>query len=262
MMSYSSTFLRAAVWNACRSRTRSSGVRTIGLSASTFSPASIERTMYSVFRALLPAMTTRFPARSAIIRSRKSLPVYVFSTQRVGWSPRLLKVSMRARCCARSSPPAEYTCTTLSTSGYMNFCTSEAWKCPGSSVSRRKRAESARGVACCATCCAEAGTVMTASAARAETARRRAWSDGCMLSGGGLVLGEPDRAVRRALWAREECVGLGVVHEALGLRVPGERPVELHRRPAQDARRVAAVHDRRRRERLPPRLHALEPILV
>jgi hypothetical protein len=70
MMSYSSTPFFFAVTNAWRSFTRSSGVRTIGLSASTFNPASIERTMYSVFRALLPAMTTTFPFRSAIIRSR------------------------------------------------------------------------------------------------------------------------------------------------------------------------------------------------
>src|SRR5690242_9643919 len=98
----------------------------------------------------------------------------------------------------------------------MNFWTSDAWKWPGSSVSRWKRAESARAP-CCATCCADAeAAVMARSAARAETARRGARSVGCMLAFGGLGLSEPGRAVRPALGARQHRVRLVVVHEALG----------------------------------------------
>src|SRR5437763_3347931 len=122
----------------------------------------------------------------------------------------------------------------------MNFCTSEAWKCPGSSVSRRKRAESACAAPCCDACCAEAGAIArTRAAVAANDASRRAWGVRFIreLSGLGVDTREAQRTVRRALRAGEHGVGLGVVHEALGLRVPGEGTVQLHRDPAHDARR-------------------------
>src|SRR6476659_7276916 len=105
----------------------------------------------------------------------------------------------------------------------MNFWTRDAWKWPGSRVSRRKRAESA-ALPCCTTCCADAepARVMARSAAKAERARRRARIVRCMLAVGGLGLSEPGRAVGRALGARKHRVRLGVVHEAFRLRVPGE----------------------------------------
>ena len=58
MMSYSSTPFFFAVAKSASSCVKFSGLITIGLSASTLKPASIDFVMYSVLRALLPEMTT------------------------------------------------------------------------------------------------------------------------------------------------------------------------------------------------------------
>src|SRR5260221_1633582 len=73
---------------------------------------------------------------------------------------------------------------------------------------------------------------------------------------------EPHRTIRGTLGAGEHRVRLGVVHESFGPGVPGERTGELHGDPTEDARRIAAMCDRRGRERLLTRLHALEPVAV
>ena len=64
MMSASSTPFFAAAANAASRRSKSAGEITIGLSASTFMPASTARVMYSALRVLLPEITTTLPARS------------------------------------------------------------------------------------------------------------------------------------------------------------------------------------------------------
>ena len=86
----------------------------------------MERAMYSVFRALLPAMTTTLPTFADNMRSRKSAPVTTRSAQCVGFPARWLNASIRFRCSATSSPAGANTCTTESTSSYLNFCTSDA----------------------------------------------------------------------------------------------------------------------------------------
>src|SRR5690349_19891427 len=101
----------------------------------------------------------------------------------------------------------------------MNFCTSDAWKCPGSRVMRRKRAESARAAPCCDACCAEAGAVaMTRAAAPNDASRRAKWVRFISeLSGLGEGSRERERPITGALGPREHGIGFRVVHEPLGL---------------------------------------------
>src|SRR4051812_34729152 len=112
----------------------------------------------------------------------------------------------------------------------MNFCTSPAWKWPGSSVMKRKRG------------CAAADAGMTPATAAQESAtavrRRKDMATSVRLLRVAELRGEAHRAVALALGARQHRVRLGVVHEPLRLRVPRERAVQLHADPAHDARRV------------------------
>ena len=65
--------------------------------------------------------------------------------------------------------------------------------------------------------------------------------------------GKPGRQLERtilpALRPRQHGIRLRIVHETLGLRIPRQRPLELHGDPAEDAGGVAPVRNRRRCER-------------
>src|SRR5258708_22437475 len=152
---------------------------------------------------------------------------------------------MRARCSFTSSPGGAYTCTTESTSAYMNFCTSDAWKCPGSSVLSRKRGDMTGVTPSVSVAMAAMRIPIRRMAPRLRELRRKARC-----------------TIGSALGAGEHRVRLRVVHESLSLGVPGKGTPELHGDPAQDAGGVATMRYGCRRQRLLTRLYALEPVAV
>ena len=95
--SYATSPFRSATSSARSSFGKSAGAISHGLSASTFSPASTEARMRSIFPRLRPESTTTLPGFSRSMRSSKPSPAWTSSRQRVGRSPRALNALTRPR---------------------------------------------------------------------------------------------------------------------------------------------------------------------
>ena len=134
----------------------------------------------------------------------------------------------------------------------MNFCTSAAWKCPGSSVIRRTDGASSSLDGLPADAAGHVSRQIASGRHHAAAMRfecRHAFAS--RIAPYGARSGRDSIALASASFTNRSVFASHV-----------ERPAELHRDPAHDARGVAAMRDRRRRERRLARLHALEPVLV